>query len=110
MKGEGRCHTLLARVRGLGGRGVVVLGWLACGEGLCHTLLARVRGLGGRGVEVLGWLTCVSMLGCLLGCVACDVEVQLALLLGCLACCEVLLIRRFASMFYLLGARLVGMS
>jgi len=94
----------------LGGRGVVVLGWLACGEGLCHTLLARVRGLGGRGVEVLGWLTCVSMLGCLLGCVACDVEVQLALLLGCLACCEVLLIRRFASMFYLLGARLVGMS
>jgi len=46
----------------------------------------------------------------LLGCVAWEAEVQLALLLGWLACCEVLLIRRFASMFYLLGARLVGMS
>jgi len=30
-----------------------VLGWLACREGLCHTLLARVRGLGGRGAASL---------------------------------------------------------
>ena len=34
-----------------------MLGWSACREGLCYRLLARVRGLGGRGVEVLGCVT-----------------------------------------------------